>query len=212
MMHRSLPCRVRCAHRLYILNLFVTPMPNFRRSILPGGTFFFTVVAEQRARILCGEHARKILGETLRECRVQWSFQIDAFVLLPDHLHALWTLPAGDADYSKRWAWIKKEFSKSWLSIGGSEQEVGSSRTRRRRRGVWQRGFWEHTIKDEKDYARHFDYIHWNPVKHGLVEAVCDWPFSTFHRWVRQGVYSRGWGGRGTEPLDFSDLDDSAME
>lgn len=187
-------------------------MPYYRRAFIPGGTFFFTVITAQRARILTQEHARKFLGEAFRECRRRWPFQIDALVLLPDHLHALWTLPPGDPDYSRRWAWIKKEFSKAWLASGGSAQNVSESQARHRRRGVWQHRFWEHAIKDDRDYSRHFDYIHWNPVKHGLVEAVCDWPFSTFHRWVRLGVYPREWGGRGADPLDFSDLEGSAME
>lgn len=187
-------------------------MPNYRRALIPGGTFFFTVVTEQRAEILCKEPACKLLGKALRDCQNRWPFQTDAFVLLPDHLHAIWTLPPGDTNYSRRWAWIKKEFSKTWLSAGGTEQEIRSSKIRRRRRGVWQSRFWEHAIKDEADYARHFDYIHWNPVKHNLVQSVCDWPYSTFHRWVRLGVYSRGWGGREAEPLDFSVLGDSAME
>src|SRR4029077_9992873 len=187
-------------------------MPNYRRAFIPGGTFFFTVVTEQRARILCQEPARKLLGNALRECRQRWPFQIDALVLLPDHLHAIWTLPPGDADYSKRWAWIKKEFSKAWLSTGGIERAISVSRMQRRQRGVWQPRFWEHLVKDEKDYERHFDYVHWNPVKHNLSQAVRDWPFSTFHRWVRLGVYHQQWGGREAEPLDFSDLEDSAME
>jgi putative transposase len=187
-------------------------MPHYRRAFIPGGTFFFTVVTEQRARILCQEPARKFLGKALRDCRERWPFQIDALVLLPDHLHAIWTLPPGDIHYSRRWAWIKKEFSKAWLSSGGVEREISESRIQHRRRGIWQPRFWEHTIKDENDYARHFDYVHWNPVKHDLAQSVCDWPFSTFHRWVRLGVYSRHWGGQGAEPLDFSDLEDSAME
>jgi putative transposase len=127
-------------------------------------------------------------------------------VLLPDHLHAIWTLPVGDTEYSKRWAWTKKEFSKEWLAAGGAEREISDSRYRRRQRGVWQRRFWEHAIRDENDYARHFDYIHWNPVKHELVKSVCDWPFSTFHRWVRRGVYSPRWGSQEDPSMDFSDL------
>jgi putative transposase len=187
-------------------------MPTYRRAFIPGGTFFFTVVTERRARILCTEPARGFLGKALRDCRGRWPFQIDALVLLPDHLHSIWTLPPGDADYSKRWAWIKKEFSKSWLSVGGAETTISRSRTQRRRRGIWQSRFWEHAVKDEGDYERHFDYVHWNPVKHGLARSVVDWPFSTFHRWVRLGVYPRHWGGAEAERLDFSDLEGSARE
>ncbi|HKV12108.1 MAG TPA: transposase, partial [Thermoanaerobaculia bacterium] len=146
------------------------------------------------------------------ECRQRWPFRIDAFVLLKDHLHALWTLPSGDTEYSKRWAWIKKEFTKAWIAAGGHERETSPSRLRRRRRGVWQRNFWEHTIRDERDFALHFDYIHYNPVKHGLVSSVRDWPFSTFHRWARLGVYHPDWGSGPDQRPDFSELDEAAME
>ena len=187
-------------------------MPNYRRAHIPGGTFFFTVVTERRARILCQSAARTALGNAFRECKRRWPFQIDALVLLPDHLHAIWILPPGDTAYSRRWGWIKKEFSKNWLAAGGVEQPLSESQSRHRRRGVWQHRFWEHTIRDEGDYARHFNYVHWNPVKHGIVESVADWPFSTFHRWVRKGVYDRTWGSRHEGAPDFSGLDSTAME
>lgn len=187
-------------------------MPYYRRAHVPGGTFFFTVVTEQRAELLTTEPARAILRNAVQECRQRWPFRIDAFVLLKDHLHALWTLPPGDTEYPKRWAWIKKEFSKAWIAAGGEERETSSSRRRRRRRGVWQRGFWEHTIRDDRDFALHFDYIHYNPVKHDLVSSVRDWPFSTFHRWSRLGVYHPEWGSGRTHRPDFSDLDEAAME
>jgi putative transposase len=186
-------------------------MPDYRRAQVPGGTFFFTVVTEQRAGILCQGSAPALLGNIFRACLKRWPFQVDALVLLPDHLHALWTLPPGDTDYSRRWAWIKKEFSKAWLTAGGQEQNVSDSRLRHGYRGVWQRRFWEHALRDETDYARHFDYIHWNPVKHGLVGSARDWRYSTFHRWVRAGVYSSDWGSDG-QTLSFSDLEESAME
>jgi putative transposase len=102
-------------------------------------------------------------------------------VLLPDHLHSLWALPPGDARYSMRWAWTKKEFTKRWLAAGGRERPVSNSRRARHRREVWQPRFWEHTIRDEHDLERHFDYIHYNPVKHSLVTSPRHWPFSTFH-------------------------------
>ncbi|HKV11106.1 MAG TPA: transposase [Thermoanaerobaculia bacterium] len=187
-------------------------MPDYRRAYIPGGTFFFTVVTEQRARFLCTESARTCLRTVLQECRKRWPFKIDAFVLLHDHLHAIWTLPEKDTDYSKRWGWIKKEFSKLWLANGGNEQVISRSRRRRKRYGVWQRGFWEHAVISEHDFARHFDYIHYNPVKHGIVSSVRDWPFSSFHRWVELGVYSPGWGAHEDGPLEFPDLDTTAME
>ena len=184
-------------------------MPDYRRSRLAGGTFFFTVVTEQRANLLCTELARSLLSKAVRDCRRRWPFHIDAIVLLGDHLHAIWTLPEGDTDYSTRWAWIKKEFSKSWIATGGFSREVSPRRQRRRRLGIWQRGFWEHTIQNETDFARHFDYVHYNPIKHGLVKSVSEWPYSTFHRWVRKGVYPIDWGSQ--EP-DFTTLQTTAME
>jgi putative transposase len=186
-------------------------MPQYRRCRVPGGTVFFTVVTERRSPLLCGALARSILGDVFRACEKRWPFRVDGMVLLPDHLHSLWTLPPGDDAYSRRWGWIKKEFTKLWLAAGGEEQERSASRRRSRRRGVWQRRFWEHTIRDDDDYARHLDYIHYNPVKHSLVTAPRDWPYSSFHRWVRKGVYPPDWGA-GNQVVDFSDLETTAME
>lgn len=134
-------------------------------------------------------------------------------MLLPDHLHAIWTLPPGDEDYSKRWAWIKKEFTKAWLAMGGTEQPQSLGRLHDGRRGVWQPKFWEHTLEDEDDFERHFDYVHYNPVKHGLVQYPYQWPWSTFHRWVKAGVYSRDWGCcEGAKGFDFKDVRDTVGE
>ena len=131
---------------------------------------------------------------------------IDALVLLPDHLHALWTLPPGDAAYAVRWAWLKKEFFRRFLSAGGVEQPRSDSRRRNRRRGVWQRRYWEHMIRDEDDFDSHFDYLHWNHCKHGYVQRVAEWPHSTFHRWVRAGVYPADWGNYAIPPEQASRL------
>jgi putative transposase len=125
------------------------------------------------------------------------------------HLHTIWSLPEGDRGYPARWGWIKKEFTKGWLVAGGAEQVVSAAKAGDRRRGVWQRRYWEHTIKDERDFEHHFDYLHYNPVKHGLVQRPRDWPYSSFHRYVREGVYPPDWG---EGPLDFGDLDGTAME
>ena len=111
--------------------------------------------------------------------------------MLPDHLHAVWTLPAGDADFAVRWQLIKASFSRGLLR----EEPVSASRSRKRERGIWQRRYWEHTLRDEDDFARHVDYIHFNPVKHGHVERVRDWQYSSFHRMVRLGVYPENWAG-----------------
>lgn len=123
-------------------------------------------------------------------------FHINAWVIVPDHMHAIWTLPHGDTDYSKRWGVIKKHFTQSWLASDGIEQTVTHARQNNRRRGIWQRRFWEHTLRDERDYAHHFDYLHFNPVKHGLVDKVIDWPYSSFHRCLNDGIYPENWGSK----------------
>jgi putative transposase len=135
-----------------------------------------------------------MLGSTIRRCRQRWPFEINAIVLLPDHWHTIWTLPHGDTEYSTRIGWLKKEFTKNWLAIGGVEGGVSDGKRKLRRRGVWQPRFWEHTIETDDEFDRYFDYVHWNPVKHHLVERVRDWPHSSFHRWVARGVYPINWG------------------
>jgi putative transposase len=184
-------------------------MPNFRRYFVPGATYFFTVVTYNRAAFLCADVAREVLRIVMRECRAQWPFEMPAVVLLPDHWHALWSLPTNDDRYPGRLGWIKKEFSKRWLARGGEQQNVTVAQGKEHRRGVWQPRYWEHTIRDEKDFERHFDYIHYNPVKHGLVSRVRGWPYSSFHRWVKEGVYPPNWG---EGPMSFADLDETAME
>ena len=171
-------------------------LSDYRRCYVPGGSYFFTVVTERRAGILANDRARDCLRNAIHHCRQLLPFHVDALVILPDHIHAIWTLPTDDCDYSKRWGIIKKHFTQTWLSLGGSEQPVSASRLHCRRRGVWQRRFWEHALRNERDYQNHFDYLHYNPVKHGLVKNVRDWPYSSFHRWVEQGVYSNQWGSR----------------
>ena len=185
-------------------------MPDWRRAHVPGGSFFFTVVTDGRRPLFRDVRGAKVLGSVLRACRTRWPFTIAAIVLLPDHLHAIWSLPRGDADYAKRWAWIKKEFTKAWLAQSGRERPQSAARVRERRRGVWQAKYWEHTLEDEDDFERHFDYIHFNPVKHGYVSAPYDWKPSSFHRWVRKGVYDPDWGQR--QELNFRDVQDSVGE
>jgi putative transposase len=187
-------------------------MPNYRRYFVQGATYFFTVVTESRAPILVSGIARKALRGAIRSCSQELPFQIKAIVLIPEHLHAIWTLPSDDADYSKRWGIIKKTFTNAYLESGGLEQSVTAGKKRQRRRGVWQPRFWEHMIRDETDFDRHFDYVHYNPVKHGHVTCVKDWPFSSFHRWVRSGVYPPDWGCAADGAFRFDDLDDTAME
>lgn len=175
-------------------------MSLYRRYFVPGGTFFFTVVTEQRAPLFTEEPARRILGSVMRRCFLKYPLDVIAIVLLPDHLHALWALPSGDARYSMRWSRIKGQFTRQWLARGGREQPRPAARVREERRSVWQRRFWEHTIRDEDDLEAHFDYIHYNPVKHGLVARPRDWPWSSFHRWVTQGHYAIDWASGITPP------------
>lgn len=175
-------------------------MSNYRRAYIPGGTFFFTLKTENNAPIFAEQKNVELLGQVFREAKRLWPFEIKAMVLLPDHLHAIWSLPAGDDEYPKRWGWLKKEFTKRYLEHGGREQSTSSSRKRYRRRGVWQRRYWEHTIEDEDDFEVHFDYVHWNPVKHKYVKCPIEWPHSSFHRWAAKGVYDRNWGCGDREP------------
>ena len=169
-------------------------MPNYRRAYIPGGTFFFTIVTYGRNPIFANQAARRILGNVFREAIAQWPMTVNAIVLLPEHMHMICSLPSGDDGYSKRIGWIKKEFTKRWLDAGGHEAAVSPSKHKERRRGIWQPRFWEHTIEEDDDFDNHFDYIHWNPVKHGHVECPRDWSHSSFHRWVKAGVYPEDWG------------------
>lgn len=187
-------------------------MPNYRRYLVPGGTYFFTVVTASRARILTSQNARSLLRSAFRLVRSESPFRLDAIVLLPEHLHAIWTLPPTDSDYSSRWGKIKKSFTQSYLAAGGHERTTSRGMQRQRRRGVWQPRFWEHMIRDETDYERHLDYIHYNPVKHGHVKCPKDWPYTSFHRWVRANVYPKDWGCWKDGILQFEDLDETAME
>jgi putative transposase len=169
-------------------------MPNYLRAYRPNGTFFFTVVTYRRRPLLTLPEGRRILRQVIVDVRQEYPFEIDAWVLLPEHLHCIWTLPPGDSDFSKRWGLIKARFTKRAGHLFRRPQRVTASRVKHRDGTVWQRRFWEHCLRDQDDFNRHMDYIHWNPVKHGHVCRVADWPFSTFHRYVANGVYTRDWG------------------
>ena len=170
-------------------------MTDYRRNFVPGGSFFFTVnLADRRLRLLT-EHVEE-LRAAFREIHERRPFTIDAMVVLPDHLHAVWTLPEGDADFATRWRQIKSAFSRSLPAI----EQISHSRAAKGERGIWQRRYWEHTIRDENDFMRHIDYVHINPLKHGLVTRVIDWPHSSFHRMVKLGVYPEDWAGDVEEP------------
>lgn len=166
-------------------------MPNYRRVFWPGGTYFFTVNLLQRRNNDCLTRHIDHLRNAVRWVRESHRFEIHGWVVLPDHLHCVIRLPGDDADFTLRWRLIKARFSKS-LPIAERRCAV---RRRRRERGIWQRRFWEHLIRNERDYRAHMDYVHINPVKHGLVTRVSDWPYSTFHRLAKQGFYPLNWGG-----------------
>ena len=171
-------------------------MVDYRRNRVPGGTYFFTVNLLDRRSCLLVEQI-DLLREAVRAVKRRRPFQIDAWVVLPDHLHAVWTLPEGDADYSGRWRSIKIAFAKGLPKT----ERRSAVRLNKGERGIWQRRFWEHTIRDDADYAAHVDYVHVNPLKHGLVERLAEWPYSSFHREVARGVYHQDWAAA---PAEFS--------
>lgn len=180
-------------------------MSRYRRASQPGATYFFTLVTHQRQTILCDEPVRNALRNAIHYVREKRPFQIDAWVLLPDHLHCIWTLPEGDADFSMRWMMIKREVSIACRDVYRQEELINASKQKHRESSLWQRRFWEHQIRDELDFQRHVDYMHFNPVKHGYVDVVADWPYSTFHRYVRQGIYPLDWAGSSELAIAGSD-------
>ena len=164
-------------------------MTQYRRAKVYGGYYFFTVVTYKRRRFLVDNPARSCRRSAWQTVRKNRPFETLAFCLLPDHLHCVWLLPEGDDDFSLRWMLIKKGFTRRYLKAGGFESGQGLSREKKRERGIWQRRFWEHQIRDQKDLHKHVDYIHYNPVKHDLVDIVEEWPWSTYHKFVRNGFY-----------------------
>lgn len=175
-------------------------MGNYRRDNTKGGTWFFTVNLADRSSALLTENI-ELLRAAHRYTLRNHPFKINAMVVLPEHLHAIWTLPEGDADFSTRWRLIKTEFTRTLRANEG----VSLSRVRQGERGVWQRRFWEHKIRDEIDFSQHVDYIHINPVKHGYVNKVIDWPWSSFHQYVRCGLLTRDWAGEVSGAITFGE-------
>jgi putative transposase len=165
---------------------------QYRRDYSTGATYFFTVVTFRRMPLF--NHPEAVAGLRAAFCgeMARRPFYIDAIVIMPDHIHAVWTLPADDADYSIRWRNIKRAFT---ASIPPEQRPaVFASRQRKQEQAIWQRRFWEHRIRDQRDFNRHIDYIHYNPVKHGAVARPVDWPYSSIHRYIRNGVISPDWG------------------
>jgi putative transposase len=164
-------------------------MPRYLRTRVTGGSFFFTVVTERRQRMLTQEPVRLALRHAIQAVRSERPFRIDGWVLLPDHLHAVWTLPNGDDDYATRWRLIKAGVTHR-LGLACHNPAVMTTRRRAKEQGsLRQHRYWEHWLRDEDDMRQHLQYLHFNPVKHGLVSRAADWPWSSFHRYVADGVY-----------------------
>jgi putative transposase len=159
---------------------------QYRRAFTSGGTFFFTLVTHERRPVFASIEAVDVLRSAFRAVRASRPFHIDAMVVMPDHLHCLWTLPPGDADFSTRWRLIKTWFTKHH----GADAQPPA---------IWQPRYWEHQVRDEADFANHADYIHYNPVKHGLAASPMAWPYSSFRRYVEAGVYPANWGENAIE-------------
>ena len=171
-------------------------MSHYRRSIQAGGYFFFTVVTHQRRPILTDTPGRSCFHNAWKSVQQRRPFRVIALCLLPEHLHCIWQLPTEDNDYSYRWSAIKAGFTTRYLAAGGCESSQSHSRQQRRHRGIWQKRFWEHRLRSEEDLQHHVDYIHYNPVKHCLVNHPAHWPWSTIHqpRW-RQRYDNFDWTG-----------------
>jgi putative transposase len=165
---------------------------NYRRAIVPGGTFFFTVVTYYRQKLFDSNENIDLLREAFRFVMQNHPFKIVAIVVLPDHIHCIWTLPEDDGDYPTRWRLIKNHFSHHFTLE--PEFTLSNSQKSKGEKAIWQRRYWEHLIRDEDDLRKHVEYIHYNPVKHGLVKSPVDWLYSSFHQYVRQGLYSADWG------------------
>ncbi|MGH8687032.1 MAG: REP-associated tyrosine transposase [Burkholderiales bacterium] len=181
-------------------------MSSYRRARIAGGSYFFTVTLEDRMATLLVDHVDE-LRRAFAATRSESPFKIDAIVVMPNHLHCVWTLPEGDSDYSARWQRIKGRFSRK-IPRG---EAISASRNHKRERGIWHRRYWEHLIRDDHDYETHVDYIHYNPVKHGLAGQVRDWQHSSFHRYVGAGVLPADWAGtletrNGTGGHQFGEL------
>ncbi|MBL1293284.1 MAG: transposase [Thiotrichales bacterium] len=172
-------------------------MPKYLRYRIEGGCYFFTVTLLERNNTLLVDNI-DLLRDSVRFCKQKQPFCIDAWVVLPEHMHCVWTLPEGDDDFSGRWKRFKTFFSKGLPKV----ERRSKVRIKRGERGIWQRRFWEHAIRNDQDYENHMDYLHFNPVKHGYVKYIKDWPHSTFHRYVREGVYNENWGNNGIAIID----------
>jgi REP-associated tyrosine transposase len=168
-------------------------MPKYRRNYQNGGTYFISIITGERFPLFESSIARDCLRLAFEKTKATHPFTLDACVLLPEHIHCLLTLPEDDGEYSKRISIVKRLFSQCCKQKGIQYPRPSKSKLSKRESGFWQRRFWEHTIKDEEDYKNHLDYIHYNPVKHGLVQCAHAWPHSTFNKWIKHGEYGSDW-------------------
>jgi putative transposase len=175
-------------------------MPEYRRVYIEGGTYFVTLVTYERQPIFDHPMARNILQHAWERISNRYPFTTVAICILPDHLHAIISLPEGDWNYSMRIREIKRIFTRMYLRNVEKGRDRNESHINKQEATIWQRRFWEHTIRDEQDMHNHIDYIHYNPVKHGLVKDVSDWPWSSFHRYVKMGIYDQDWGTSYVKP------------
>jgi putative transposase len=180
-------------------------MPDYRRAYIKGGTFFFTVVTNERHHVFNDKAAVDLLKTSFRRVMRLHPFEIDSIAVLPDHLHCIWMLPENDSDFSIRWRLIKSDFTRGYLSV--SAGEISNSRRMKKEKGIWQRRFWEHMIRDEADLNMHRDYIHYNPVKHGLADSPSEWEYSSFISFVSKGLYQPDWGNAPRKELLEMDLE-----
>lgn len=181
-------------------------MSHYRRANITGATYFFTIVTYQRRNFLCDDDVRAALRDAIIHVRERHPFEIDAWVLLPDHLHAIWTLPPGDANFALRWQQIKRHVTQQCGHRLHKPELMNDSKHKHRESTLWQRRYWEHQIRDEADYQRHMDYVHYNPVKHGLAARAVDWPYSSFQRYCACGVYDENWAATNqTDVVDFGE-------
>jgi putative transposase len=167
-------------------------MPEYKRVFSRGGTYFFTVVTYRRIPIFINDSRVNYFKKCIKDTMRRYPFKVEAMVVLPDHIHTIWTLPEKDDDFSTRWMLIKKRFSIHHADI--IKSPVSESRLKKREYGIWQRRFWEHLIRNDEDYALHCDYIHYNPIKHGLVDSPGLWKYSSFNQFVKNGYYPYNWG------------------
>lgn len=185
-------------------------MPEYRRAYLPGGTFFLTLVTYHRTPLFFEPENISRLRSCVAKTRTEMPFELTGAVVLPGHIHFLWTLPPDDSDYSQRVSRMKILFTRSLRGRRSLPENVSASRRKHRESDVWQRRFWEHSIRDQTDLEKHLDYIHYNPVKHGLVSCPHLWEYSSFHNWVEKDEYKNDWGctcgGRKPQVPDFSEI------